>query len=175
MVLKEAMTMNGDSIHLVVATFDEEKTAKDAFKSMKKAKRNKEIAFQDAAVVRRDDKSRLHIQETGDVKPGEGAAIAGVLGAALGLLAGPAGVVLGGTLGAMIGAVASASDSGISDYSLENIGDRLMPGTSAILAITSSVDIEEVEKYLLSHGADVVSQDVDPDIASLMDVGGEQS
>ncbi|MGB3715838.1 MAG: DUF1269 domain-containing protein [Candidatus Promineifilaceae bacterium] len=165
--------MISDSTHLVVATFHEEKTAKDAFKSLKKAKRNKELNFEDAAVVRRDDKSRLHIQETGDVQPGEGAAIAGVLGAALGLLAGPAGVVLGGALGAMIGAVASASDTGISDYRLENIGDRLKPGTSAILAVASSVNIEEVEQFLLSHGADVISQDIDPDIASLMGAGDE--
>jgi uncharacterized membrane protein len=162
------IAMENDKTHLVVATFKEEKKAKDAFKSLKKARRSKEVAFLDAAVVRRDDKSRLHVKETGDVKPGEGAAIAGVLGAAIGLLAGPAGVVLGGTLGAMIGAVASSTDTGISDYRLENVGDRLMPGTSAIMVVSSDIDITKVEQFLQSHGADVITQNIDPEIASLL-------
>lgn len=76
-------------------------------------------------------------------------------------------------MGAMIGAAASAADSGISDYRLDNIGDRLMPGTSAILAVADDIDLERVKLYLQSHGADVVSQIIDPDIASLTQTNEE--
>ena len=152
--------------HLILATFDEDKTAKETYNTLKKARGDNEVTFHEAALVRRDDKNRLHVKETGDIKPGKGAAVGGILGASIGLLAGPAGFVLGGTMGAMIGAAASASDSGISDYRLTNIGDRLMPGTSAILAVADDIDLERVKQYLQSHGAGVVSQDVDPDIAS---------
>ena len=159
--------------HLLLATFNEEKSAKEACKSLKRARSDNEVAFHDAAHVKRDDKNRLHIKESGDIKPGKGAAVGGMLGASIGLLAGPAGFVLGGSVGAMIGAAASAADSGISDYRLDNIGDRLMLGTSAILAVADDIDLERVKLYLQSHGADVVSQIIDPDIASLTQTNEE--
>jgi uncharacterized membrane protein len=163
--------MEGKSMHLAVAIFDDEKVAKDAFNSLKHGRRKKELDFQEAAIVKRDDKFRLHIKETGDIQPGKGAAVAGALGAAIGLLAGPPGVIVGGTVGAMIGAAASAADSGIPDNRLENIGDRLMPGKTAVLALVGDDELESVKEHLLNHGAEVVSEDIDPDPPSLGDLG----
>ncbi len=167
--------MEEKSTHLAIAIFDEEKLAKEAYKSLKRSKRKKELVFLEAAIVKRDEKFRLHIQETGDIQPGNGAAAAGLLGAAIGLLAGPAGVIVGATVGGMIGAAASAADSGIPDNRLENIGDRLMPGKTAVLALVGDDDVSGVKEHLLNHGAEVVSEDIDPDRANLGESDEEQT
>ncbi len=165
--------MNDSQSKLIVATFEEDKLAKEVYKSLKQAKRHKEVEFEDAALVGRDDKNRLHIKETGDIQPGKGAAVGGVLGAALGLLAGPAGVVIGGSMGAMIGAAASSADTGITDYQLESIGDRLTPNTSAVVVVAGTESLEGLEKLLTSSGAEVISQDVHPALIALADQEGE--
>ena len=54
-------------VQLIVAAFNDEKTANAALKDLKAAQREKVIRIEDAAVLRKDEKGKLHIKETGDM------------------------------------------------------------------------------------------------------------
>ncbi len=164
--------MSDVPVQLIVAAFQDEKAADDALKQLKSARREKLIGIQDAAVIRRDEKNKLHIKETADPGGGRGAAAGGAIGAIIGLIGGPAGVVVGGAAGALVGGVtAKVIDSGIPDDRLKQIGEGLKPGTSAIVAIIEHRWVEEVQNQLAETGADVLTEALRDDIAEQLAAG----
>ena len=78
--------MSDVPVQLIVAAFQDEKSANMALKELKRAKRERLIGIQNAAVLRKDQKGKLHIKETADMGGGKGAALGGVGGAAIGLI-----------------------------------------------------------------------------------------
>jgi uncharacterized membrane protein len=66
---------------------------------------------------------------------------------------------------------AKVIDSGIPDYRLEQIGEGLKPGTSAIVGIIELRWVEEVEKQLAESGADVLTEALRDDIAQQLEAG----
>jgi uncharacterized membrane protein len=133
-------------VGMFVAAFVDERAAEDALKIMKEARRSGEFYYDDAAVIRSDDKGKVHISESGDMSAGKGAGIGALVGGVIGLLGGPAGVAIGAGAGAAVGGLAAKGDAGFSNESLKEIGAALVPGSSAIAAITSQVFIEEVRR-----------------------------
>ena len=96
-----------------------------ALKALKQARREKLIRIQDAAVLRKDEKGKVHIRETADMGGGKGAALGGVAGAAIGLLAGPA-LLVPAAVGALVGGLsAKLRDSGFSNERLQTLGESL--------------------------------------------------
>jgi uncharacterized membrane protein len=84
----------GDApIQVVIAGFQDERGADDALAMLKEAKRERLIGIQDAAVLRKDEKGKLHVKETADMGGGKGATIGGVIGGVIGAIAGAAAVV----------------------------------------------------------------------------------
>ena len=168
--------MSDVPIQLIVAAFQDETAADQALKELKNAQKQKLIDIQDAAVIRRDEKNKLHIKETADPGGGKGAAAGGAIGAVIGLLGGPPGVVVGASVGALVGGVtAKVVDSGIPDERLEKIGEGLQPGTSAIVAIIEHRWVGDVEKQLADAGADVLTEALRADIAEQLAAGNEVS
>lgn len=165
--------MSDVPVELIVAAFGEEKAAKAALKELKAAKRAKLIDIVDAAVIRRDEKNKLHIKETGDLTGGQGAMFGGALGLTLGILAGP-GALVAGAAGALIGGIASKlKDSGFSNERLQTIGEALKPGTSAIIAIVEHKWVGELEGLMAEAGADVVTESLKEEIAAQLGEGNE--
>ena len=64
-------------VQVVIAAFNEEKTADEVLRELKQAKWEGLIGIQNAAVLRRDEKDKLHIKELKDWGGGKGA-VAGV-------------------------------------------------------------------------------------------------
>ena len=137
-----------EPVQLLIVAFDEEKAADGAVKRLKSARKDGQIDFHDVAVVRRDQKNRLHVKETGDPKAGQGALAGGLTGEVLGALAGPAGLVAGGIVGAFAGAGVAAPDTGIPDERLAEIGRALGPGTSAIIVLSDEEDLDPLQRQL---------------------------
>jgi len=164
--------MNDVPIQLIVAAFNEEKAADQALVALRQAKKEKLIGILDAAVIRRDEKNKLHLKETADVGGGKGALAGGVLGAVLGLIGGPAGMIVGAAAGAITGGVAGkAIDAGIPDERLKEIGEALKPGTSAIVAIIEHRWVAEIQNQLAEAGAQVVTEALKADIAAQLEDG----
>ena len=169
---KSQKTLSEAPVQLIVAAFQDEKAAYQALKDLKKVQKKK-IAIQNAAVLRKDENGKLHIKETADMGGGKGAALGGVAGAAIGLIAGPA-LVVPVAVGALVGGLtAKLKDSGFSDQRLESLGDSLVPGSSAIIAVVEPKGAKRVERELSEQGADLLTSKIKADIASQLEAGSE--
>lgn len=158
-------------VELIVAAFQDEKSASEALKTLKQARREKLIGIQNAAVLRKDQKGKLHIQETADMRGGKGAALGGVTGAVIGVIAGPA-LLVPAAVGALVGGLsAKLRDSGFSDERLKALGENLKPGSSAIIAVVEHKWVAEVEKAMAEAGADAVTAALGADIANQLEAG----
>jgi uncharacterized membrane protein len=160
-------------VQVVIAAFKEEKAADEVLRELKAAKWAGLIGIQNAAVLRRDQKNKLHIKELKDWGGGKGAVFGGALGAVVGLVAGPA-VLVTGAAGALIGGLmAKLRDSGFSDERLKTVGESLKPGTSAIVAIIEHKWVAELEKEMEEAEADVFTMAIAADVAEQLDAGRE--
>lgn len=167
--------MSDVPVQLIVAAFKDEQTAKEALKVLKQAQREKLIKIDNAAVLRKDEKGKLHIKETADMGGGKGAALGGVAGAAIGLIAGPV-LLVPAAVGALVGGLAARlRDSGFSDARLKALGEGLTPGSSAIVAVVEHTWVAEVEKAMAQAGADVLTESLSADISQQLEAGHEVS
>jgi uncharacterized membrane protein len=163
--------MSDVPVELIVAAFQDEKGADQALKELKKAKRQGLIKIENAAVLRKDQKGKLHIKETHDMGGGKGAVLGGVGGAAIGLIAGPA-LIVPVAVGALVGGLtAKLRDSGFSDERLETLGEGLTPGSSAIVAVVDHTWVAQVEKEMAEAGADTMTATLQADIANQLEAG----
>ncbi|MFC2031291.1 DUF1269 domain-containing protein [Chloroflexota bacterium] len=159
-------------IQVVIAAFEDEKSADQALSELKQAKWDGLIGIQNAAVLRRDKKNKLHIKETGDWGGGKGAVAGAVLGGFIGLVAGPVGWI--GLTGAVIGGLAAKlRDSGFSNERLEKLGSSLTPGTSVIVAVIEHKWVADLENQMAEAGADVMVEELSADIAAQLEAGRE--
>jgi len=165
--------MSDVPVQVIVAAFEGEKAADEVLQELKVAKWAGLIGIQNAAVLRRDKKDKLHVKELKDWGGGKGAAFGGALGAVIGVLAGP-GALAVGAAGALIGGLAAKlRDSGFSNARLQTVGESLRPGTSAIVAVIEHRWVAELEKEMAEAGADVMTASIASDIAAQLDAGRE--
>ena len=144
--------MSDVPVQVVVAAFKDENTASEALKALKQARNQGLIRIVDAAVLRKDEKGKLHIKETADMGGGKGAVIGGA--------------VIGGL-------AAKLHDGGFKDERLKKLGEGLGPGNSAIVAVVEHTWVREVERQMAEAGADVVTEQISADIAAQLQAGGE--
>ena len=163
--------MTNVPVQVIVAKFQEEKTAEEALIVIGEARKQGAIDFEDAAVIKKDGEGQIHYKETTDVSTGRGAAIGGVIGGVLGLIGGPAGVAILGAAGAAVGGLAAHGDAGFKDERLENLGEGLEPGTSAIVAVVAHVWVAEIEKQLADSAVEVTTHEMEEDMVDLMREG----
>lgn len=151
-------------VGLFVAAFVTERGADEALEAIKETKKSGDFFFDDAAVIRSDDKGKVHIHETGDMSSGKGAAIGGGIGAVISLLGGPATLAASALAGAVVGGLAVLKDSGFDQDTLKELGAALPAGTSAIVATTSKKFVEEVRKASQQGETLTVARDIAADI-----------
>lgn len=163
-------------LQIIVAAFQDEAAADDTLKVLKEAKKEKLISIDNAAVIRKDEKGKLHIKETADMGGGKGAGVGALVGGAIGLIGGPLGVAAGSAIGAAVGGVtAKLYDAGFEDDRLREIGNSLQPGTSAIVAVIEHRWVADLERDLQEEGAEVMTAALAADIAEQLEKGGEVS
>jgi uncharacterized membrane protein len=136
------------AVGFMVMAFTDEMAGDQALEAMKKGKKEKTFYFEEAAVMRQDAAGKVHYQETGDIKTGKGAGIGALIGGIVGIFGGPGGVALGAGAGAALGAAFSHGDAGFRDESLNTVGLALKPGTSAVVAITSTAFLKAVQQQV---------------------------
>ena len=156
-----------NAVGFLVVAFPDENAADQALDAMKEAKKQQQFYFEDAAVIKQDAGGKVHYHETGDMSTGKGAGIGALVGGILAILGGPAGVVVGASAGAAIGAAAAHGDAGFKNESLDTIGVALMPGSSAVAAITShdflkamqqQVPVEDIREVVANLATELSAQ-----------------
>jgi uncharacterized membrane protein len=129
---------NTTPTQVIVALFEHEKDAATALRSLKVAKRERLFKINQAAIVWRDKKARIHTKDLNDLDGGEGAVAGGIVGAGAALLAkqSPTRVGLSAAAGALIfGLVSKFIDRGLPEARLKELGETLLPGTSLLIAV----------------------------------------
>jgi uncharacterized membrane protein len=160
--------MSDAPLDVVVAAFNDQTGAEAALAKLKEAQKEGVIKVNDAALLNKDADGKLHVRETGDMTGTRGAAIGGVTGAVVGVLAGPVGwAAIGGA--AIGGLVAKLRDSGFNNKRLEQWGENLTPGSSAIVAVIEHTWVTELEKLLAEGAKEIASLAVEADIAAQLE------
>jgi uncharacterized membrane protein len=171
--LERKMEESDVPVQIIVAAFPDEGKADAALKQLQELKKEHMIGILDAAVVRKGQDGKLHVKETEDMGGGRGSVIGGGLGAMLGLLGGPAGLLLTTAGGALIGGlVAKSHDANLPNERLQQLGEALTPGSSAVVAIIEHRWVEDARQALAKEGADIVAEDINADVHRQLAAGG---
>ncbi len=152
---------------LIVVGFKNNKfKALDVLNQLRRMDEDWTVNLYDAVAVHRDDHGKLRIDQSYDPTTGEGAAWGGLWGSLLGaILAIPftggvsaaaaagaiaAGVLGGGALGATAGAIDAnwwKEDFGISDEFVNDVGETIQPGDSAIFALITASPKKAIKQF----------------------------
>lgn len=139
---------------IVIATFEDERVARDAAQVLTEAQREERLRFRAYALVRRDEEKKLHVKETGDPGGAAGAVSGGVLGLALGLLAGPIG--LAALTGAVVGGLTMKfRDTGVKNDEIRAAGESLKPGMAALVVLAEEGSEDLIAEKLTLNGGTV--------------------
>ncbi len=150
---------------IVIAAFKDEMAANQALQQLNQLQKEKTIKIVDVAVLRRDERSKLHINEPSDWGWRRGALAGGAVGAVVGLIAGPIGwAALGGA--AIGGLAAQLRDTGFNDSELRRLGECLTPSSSALITLIEPMWAKQVEEEMTKAGADILTQRIEADIAT---------
>ena len=142
---------------LIVIGYPDEKTAQNVWEELVKLERDYLVDLEDAAVIRRDQKGKLHITTPAHHAVALGSFSGLFWGVLLGLLflfpLAPLVGVAGGVMGAALGA---AENLGIKDDFKQRVQDMLEPGTSAILVILRKATYDKFVEALRPYGGTIL-------------------
>ena len=116
------------------------------------------------AIVKQDEKGKVHIHEPG--MGGIGSTVGAVGGGLLGLIGGPAGLLAWTVGGAVVGGVAGKYlGRPFSKGDLEEIGAAMSPDSSAFLLLVEDIDSESVIDSMQGYSANVVTLTVGDELS----------
>jgi len=147
---------------LVVITYDTEQKGFEALESVERLERLELIRLVDAAVAVKDQEGKVKIKQTLEQsKTGTAAAWGGLWGLLLGLLfLNPLVLgVVGAVLGAIIG---KTQDLGIDNEFIQEVGDSLEPGNSALCMLVLNAKDDKVMDELGKMGGTVLQTSLWP-------------
>jgi uncharacterized membrane protein len=154
---------------IVIAAFHQEEAAGQVADALKQAKHDHQLYYRNVAVIRKNEKGKVKVKETGDMSAGHGAGIGAVVGGLFGLLAGPAGIAAGAAAGAVIGgAGAGLSDAGLDNKRLKQFGTVLQPGNSAVIAVFEDVKVDRATMKEVDQELDEVVYNLSTDIGDTL-------
>jgi uncharacterized membrane protein len=142
---------------LIIIGYPDEETAGKVWGELVRLERDYLVDLEDAAIVRRDSKGRLHI-----TTPAHHAVAWGTLsglfwGTLIGLLLllplAPLVGVAGGVMGSALGAAANLT---IKDEFRERVHDLVQPGTSAIFVVVRKTTPDKFLEALTPYGGTVL-------------------
>jgi uncharacterized membrane protein len=136
--LHEAETTTAGS-HIVGMSFDKATRAEEVLLALVHLQREGEIVLSDAVVVWKDDNEKVHIRQTVDHTPAQGAMTGSIWGMLAGLLFATPVFLAAAAVGAGSGALlAKLIDLGLDDKWVKEVGRWLDPGTSALLLLVEA-------------------------------------
>jgi uncharacterized membrane protein len=145
--------MAKDTLSYVVATFPTYGGAEFALARLQTA----QIKRGNLAIIRRGDGTRLRISETHDWGLGKGALLGGLVTALIPGVGLAAGMLAGGIM-------AKLRDSGFPDSTLKEIGDRLTPNSSALVALVDPAQHDLTLQVLTRAGGTPIGGSLPADL-----------
>ena len=167
--------MTNSPVPVFVATFGNEKQAKDVLEGLKKIDRGGSLDLVDAAVVVRRPDGKVKFEETADPSGKKWAKRGAIAGGLVGLIFPPSILVSAAVGGAGGGIWGKIRDKGFDDAELRRVGESLPPGGSAIIAIAEDRVIAQLQQGIESY-EELASYALSADAAALITVDtGEET
>jgi len=150
--------------NILAFTFVGEDTAKETVKEIKSSGVLDDYAIVAEVIVSQDENGKVHIHEPGH--GGMGAVLGGVAGGLLSLIGGPigfltwvvGGAVLGGVAGKYLGRPIKKGD-------LQEVGEALVPDTSAFLLLVEDIYSEAIADSLSDVNANMITLTVGDELS----------
>ena len=142
----------GDAKELILATYGDLDSASSDFEQLVAGINAKQVRADGVILVQRDTDGRVSVANTGNHMGRKGAGWGGAVGVLVGLAAPPllASVAVGAAAGGIVGTFAGRR---IADGFESGVGERLAPGTAAILALVHAEDLLAAERDLAGSTA----------------------
>ena len=142
---------------LIIIGYPDETTAENVWAELVKLQHDYLVDLEDAAIIRRDQKGKLHVTTPVHHQAAWGGLSGLFWGTLIGLLflfpLAPLTGVAGGIMGAALGA---AGDLGIKDDFKQRVQDQVQPGTSALLVIVRKATPDKFLEALRPYGGTVL-------------------
>lgn len=140
---------------LIVITYDTEQTGYDALAELGRLQKMEVLQLEDAAVAVKDQKGKVKVKQTLENQiTGSGALWGGFWGLLIGLLF--LAPIFWGIFGALLGAIfGKATDIGIDNKFIKEVGDSLDPGGSALFILVVKATPDKVLPELQKFGGEV--------------------
>ena len=136
-----------DNFDLILAPYASAEAAQADFDALVQLVRDKVVRTEGVILVERDAEGEVALKQAGDHLGRKGMEWGGGVGAVVGLIAPPllASVVVGGAIGGLVGKFAKKKE----ESGLEaGLGEKLPPGTAAIVAVVDGEDRLMAERAL---------------------------
>ncbi len=141
--------------NVIVVQFDEASKAYQALSELNRAGDEGRVDVKSAVLVERGKDGSVQTPEGADNAAGFYLASGGLIGLLLGALGGPVGVLLGGSIGALGGSVGELERADDQDVALQTIGERIQPGSPALVAEVTEPAEEVVDGMMAALGGKV--------------------
>jgi uncharacterized membrane protein len=140
--------------NLVVVAYDDEQTAERVLDTLGRLQKDYLIDLEDAVYVTKGQDGTVKLHQSMNLA-GAGAASGALWGGLIGLLFFMP--VVGAAIGAGTGALGGKlTDIGVDDRFAKDLGERLRPGTSAVLALVRRSTPDKVLPELQQYGGQVL-------------------
>jgi uncharacterized membrane protein len=143
-------------LEMVAATYQDEERGKTILDMLEQMHRARTIDMVDAAMLKKDADGKVTVVETHELTGKGGAKRGAIAGAVLGVIFPPsliASAVLGGAAGAAWGKL---RDTGIKSKAMEDLGNSLEPGKTAVVTLVKPESVKTVENALKGYDGKLV-------------------
>ena len=144
---------------LIAVAYPDQETAETVRAKLAELTREHVLALDDAVVVTRDENGKVKLHQavnTAAVGAAGGALWGGLIG--LLFLAPLFGMAVGAAAGGASGAL---TDRGINDNFMKQLGEKLTPGTAALIVLVHKVTPDKVLPEIQQYGGEVLQTSLD--------------
>lgn len=162
--------MKNGPIEITIAAFSTPDGAGQTMEELKRANQEGLIGIEDMAIIVKDANGKTRITNSKH-RTAKGFLTGGVIGGVVALLVGPVGwgaALGGGALGALAGRMRNLPMK----ITLKDIGESLIPNSSAMVAVIEHTWVADVERGLAARGARIMHETLQADITRQLEAGG---
>ena len=141
--------------NVIVVRFDEPSKAYQALSELNSLGREGRVDVRSAVLLERSKDGTVKMPEGSDSAAGFYLVSGGLIGMLVGALAGPIGMLLGGSIGAMGGSAGELARADDQDVALQAIGERIQPGSTALVAEVTEPAEEVIDGAMAALGGQV--------------------
>jgi uncharacterized membrane protein len=154
------------SVHLMAGVYADRERAKVILDMLESMHRENTITLVDAAMLTKNEKGKLEVEETAELTGREGATRGAIILGVVGLIYPPsliATVIAGGGIGAIAGKL---RDTGIKKDQMREIANKLDGDQAAVMALAESESVVAIEQALKGYQGELLTQELGPELSA---------